>query len=73
MHQTIIHKSNRLPMLGLGLCIVIATGCQHQPPAQRPAVTLPVYSQGDADNGKKQYEEACLKCHKLQLGYGSTS
>lgn len=68
MHQTIIHKSNRLPMLGLGLCIVIATGCQHQPPAQRPAVTLPVYSQGDADNGKKQYEEACLKCHKLQPG-----
>ena len=53
MHQTIIHKSNRLPMLGLGLCIVIATGCQHQPPAQRPEAVIPRV--GERDAGRRHH------------------
>lgn len=43
-------------------------GCEQKPPAQRSAVTLPVYTQGNAETGKQQYEDNCEKCHKRQLG-----
>lgn len=54
-----------MALVGIGL---VSAGCTHKPPAQRPAVTLPVYTQGDATAGQKQYEDNCQKCHRLQAG-----
>lgn len=51
-------------MLGWGML----TGCERQPPAERVAVTLPVYTQGDAERGKQLYNDDCEKCHKRQAG-----
>ncbi|MFW2177698.1 MULTISPECIES: c-type cytochrome [unclassified Moraxella] len=50
-----------LPIVGL-------TACQRPAPTERPSVTLPVYTQGNAEQGKKDYQQHCQKCHKLQLG-----
>lgn len=50
------------------LLAMAVVGCQRQPPSERPAVTASVYTQGDATAGKQQYEDNCLKCHKLQAG-----
>lgn len=38
------------------------------PPDSRVAVTLPEYSEGDADNGALIYEDACGQCHQLTPG-----
>lgn len=46
----------------------VLSGCQPTPPAQRPTVTVPIYTQGDATQGQKQYDKACGNCHKLQAG-----
>ncbi|WP_082785707.1 c-type cytochrome [Psychrobacter sp. P2G3] len=52
--------------------ILIATfslaACERTPPDYRDPVTLPVYSEGDADNGAIIYEEACGQCHQLNPG-----
>ena len=55
-------------MMVCGVLSVAMVGCHHQPPSQRPTVTLPVYTQGNADKGKAQYADQCEKCHKLQAG-----
>ena len=68
MYQSIVNKTKSWGVIGFCLGAVVLTGCQRQPPSERPAVTLPTYTQGDLDNGKTQYEKACLKCHKLQAG-----
>lgn len=53
-------------------CIVLAgllVGCQKtEPPSDRPAVTLPVYTAGDANKGKLLYADECGQCHQLQIG-----
>lgn len=56
-------------LASLTLAVVTLSACEKKPPAQRPAVTLPVYQQGDVENGKKLYAEQCQKCHKLTPGY----
>jgi len=38
-------------LASLTLAVVTLSACEKQPPAQRPAVTLPVYQQGDVENG----------------------
>lgn len=48
--------------------VLALTGCEQKPPAERPAVSLAVYQQGDATAGKQQYEDNCEQCHKRQLG-----
>lgn len=49
-------------------------GCQKsQPPFERPAVSLPVYTQGDAIKGKTLYEQECGQCHQLQAGQNRKS
>lgn len=68
MYQLMLNTTKMMAMIGLSGCALAMTGCQHQPPSQRPAVTLPSYTQGDVDNGKAEYDKACLKCHKLQAG-----
>ncbi len=47
---------------------MLVSGCERTPPDYRPEVTLPVYSEGDADNGKVIFEEACGQCHQLTPG-----
>lgn len=68
MYQLMLNTTKILGIMGLSICALAMTGCQRQPPSERPAVTLPVYPQGDVDNGKAEYDKACLKCHKLQPG-----
>ncbi|MEN2750265.1 c-type cytochrome [Psychrobacter sp. FBL11] len=54
---------------GLVLTILtVLTACERTPPDYRDPVTLPVYSEGDADNGAIIYEEACGQCHQLSPG-----
>lgn len=38
------------------------------PPDHRAAVTLPLYTEGDADNGAIIYQDACGQCHQLNAG-----
>lgn len=68
MYQLILNNTKILGAVGLSLCALAVAGCQRQPPSERPAVTLPIYTQGNVDNGKAEYEKDCLKCHKLQPG-----
>ena len=49
--------------------MTLLTGCKHQPPSQRPAVQMPVYTAGDARHGQQLYEQQCQNCHKLQVGF----
>lgn len=44
------------------------TGCERTPPDHRAAVTLPVYTAGDAQNGEALYADACENCHSLVAG-----
>lgn len=58
------------PSVWLGvLAALLLAGCQRPPPSNRPAVTLSVYAQGDAERGKALYQDECGSCHKLQVGY----
>lgn len=54
--------------LSVGLMTLGIVGCEKKPPSQRAAVTLPIYTQGDAEKGKQQYLDNCEKCHHLQVG-----
>lgn len=54
--------------LGLLLLPVLFSGCDKQPPDYRAMVTLPEYTQGDADNGQLIYKDACSQCHQLTPG-----
>lgn len=58
----------RVMLVGLAMLAVTLSACQRQPPAQRAAVSLPVYQQGEVDNGKKLYVEHCKQCHSLNPG-----
>lgn len=49
--------------------VVLLSACgERPPPDSRAAVTLPVYKQGDADNGALIFEDACGQCHQLTPG-----
>ena len=48
---------------------ILLSACgERTPPDSRAAVTLPVYEQGDADNGAIIYQDACGQCHQLTPG-----
>lgn len=55
-------------MGALSVSILMLSACEKTPPDYRDAVTLPVYTQGDADNGALIYEDACGQCHQLTPG-----
>ncbi len=59
-----------LPQMSLVfIAALLLSGCGERPlPDSRAAVTLPVYSQGDADRGALIYEDACGQCHQLTPG-----
>jgi len=49
--------------------VILLSACGEPiPPDSRAAVTLPVYEQGDADNGALIYQDACGQCHQLTPG-----
>ena len=50
------------------LLLTALTACERTPPDFRDSVTLPVYTEGDADNGALIYEDACGQCHQLTPG-----
>lgn len=53
---------------GALMLAVTLTGCERTPPDHRAAVTLPMYTAGDAQNGEALYADACEKCHSLVAG-----
>lgn len=55
--------------LGAVLATVLSlTACEKTPPDYRDPVTLPLYTEGDADNGALIYQDACGQCHQLNPG-----
>lgn len=49
--------------------VILLSACgERVPPDSRAAVTLPVYEQGDVDNGAIIYQDACGQCHQLTPG-----
>lgn len=63
--------SNAKPLSAMSLvaAALLLSACEERVPADtRAAVTLPVYTQGDADNGALIYEDACGQCHQLTPG-----
>lgn len=55
-------------MSSLLTAALLLTACNHTPPDYRETVTLPPYTEGDADNGSIIYKDACGQCHQLNLG-----
>lgn len=56
-------------MSGLIAAIVLSlSACEQVPPDHRAPVTLPLYTEGDADNGALIYQDACGQCHQLNAG-----
>ena len=47
MLKKVMKISGMALVIGIGL-----VGCEKQPPSERPAVSLPVYTQGDSVKGK---------------------
>ena len=58
-----------MPIIGLStLCFALFSGCARTPPDYRSEVSVPVYSEGDAERGQVIFEEACSQCHQLNPG-----
>lgn len=56
-------------MSGLFAAVLLLTACGgNTPPDHRSPVTLPLYTEGDADNGAIIYKDACSQCHQLNAG-----
>lgn len=55
-------------MSSLLTAALLLTACNHTPPSYRDTVTLPPYTEGDADNGSIIYKDACGQCHQLNPG-----
>ena len=56
-------------MSGLFAAVLLLTACGgNTPPDHRSPVTLPLYTEGDADNGAIIYKDACGQCHQLNAG-----
>ncbi|MDO5768494.1 MAG: c-type cytochrome [Psychrobacter sp.] len=50
------------------LSAFVINACSKAPPDYRSEVTLPLYTNGDAQRGKQIYQEACAQCHQLTPG-----
>ena len=56
-------------LCGLVAAVLLLSACREQVPADhRDPVTLPLYTEGDADNGAIIYQDACGQCHQLNAG-----
>lgn len=58
---------SQLSIVFVALSLLTACG-ERPPPDHRAPVTLPLYTQGDADRGALIYEDACGQCHQLNPG-----
>ena len=58
----------RYPLGAVCAAMLLLTACEKTPPDYRDPVTLPLYTEGDADNGALIYQDACGQCHQLNLG-----
>lgn len=58
----------RYPLGAVCAAMLLLTACEKTPPDYRDPVTLPLYTEGDADNGALIYQDACGQCHQLNPG-----
>ena len=58
----------KLQLSSVLIAILVLTACERTPPDYRDPVTLPLYTQGDADRGELIYQDACGQCHQLNPG-----
>lgn len=63
-----LHLSTVLVVPFMVISMLTLSACQRTPPDYREVVTLPLYTEGDADNGALIYEDACGQCHQLNPG-----
>ena len=63
--MSIVKKYQLVAMLAAALLL---SACEKIPPDYRAPVTLPLYTEGDADNGALIYKDACGQCHQLTPG-----
>ena len=60
---------NKYQISSIFAAILLLSACgERTPPDHRAAVTLPLYTEGDADNGAIMYQDACGQCHQLNAG-----
>ena len=59
---------NKYQLVGMLVAALLLSACEKTPPDYRATVTLPLYIEGDADNGALIYQDACGQCHQLNPG-----
>ncbi|NYR08607.1 c-type cytochrome [Psychrobacter sp. BI730] len=59
---------SRFQMSSLLAAVLLLAACDKTPPDHRAPVTLPLYTDGDADNGSIIYKDACGQCHQRNAG-----
>ncbi len=59
---------NKYQLVGMLVAALLLSACEKTPPDYRAIVTLPLYIEGDADNGALIYQDACGQCHQLNPG-----
>ncbi len=59
---------NKYQMSSLLAAVLLLAACEKTPPDHRAPVTLPLYTDGDADNGSIIYKDACGQCHQRNAG-----
>ncbi|SLJ85427.1 cytochrome c [Psychrobacter sp. DAB_AL43B] len=59
---------NKYQLGGVFAAVLLLAACERTPPDYRAPVTLPLYTEGDADNGALIYKDACSQCHQLNPG-----
>ncbi|MCG3858508.1 c-type cytochrome [Psychrobacter sp. Ps2] len=59
---------SRYQMSSLLAAVLLLSACEKTPPDHRAPVTLPLYTDGDADNGSIIYKDACGQCHQRNAG-----
>lgn len=60
--------TNKYQLFGMFAAVLLLTACDRTPPDYRDPVTLPLYTEGDADNGALIFQDACGQCHQLNPG-----
>ena len=60
---------NKYQISSIFAAVLLLSACgESTPPDHRATVTLPLYTEGDADNGAIIYQDACGQCHQLNAG-----
>lgn len=65
---TITSNAHKILSLSFLCTLILLSSCTPVPPDNRAPVTAPIYTGGNAENGKALYEEYCSQCHQLQPG-----